>query len=322
MRRELITWGVVGAIVVGAFAGTVAILNSTLYSASGFAQSYLDALARHDADGALDLAGASLVTQDVSRELLVPDAMGELTDVELVSDTEDESGVHSVVFTYLIGGQPAQSTFEVQRQGTLLGLFPTWSFTTSPLGVVSITVLHADTFTGNGVPLVTPNQNDPAPYLVFTPGMYEFGHESTYLSAQPIQVEATEPGASVPAALKVEANEKFIRAAQKAVNASLDQCATQEVLLPTGCPFGQVITNRVVSTPAWSIATYPPVTIEGSDTPNEWFMPPTPAAAHLVVDVRSLFDGTVTTFDEDVPFVVSYVITFVSDDEIALTARY
>jgi hypothetical protein len=51
-------------------------------------------------------------------------------------------------------------------------------------------------------------------------------------------------------------------------------------------------------------------------------MPQSQAAAHLVVDVRSLFDGTVTRLDEDVPFTVQYEITFLPDGELLITAVY
>ena len=184
-----------------------------------------------------------------------------------------------------------------------------------------MTVLHADDFTANGVALVTPSQNDPAPYVVFTPGVYEFDHESTYLEADAVAVAATVPGEAVPAALNVQANERFVDAAQEAINATLDACTEQEVLLPTGCPFGQPISNRIASTPEWSMTNYPVVTIEGGEEPNTWMMPPTPGDAHLVVDIRSLFDGSVSTFDEDVPFSVAYIIVILPGDELQLTPR-
>jgi hypothetical protein len=50
-------------------------------------------------------------------------------------------------------------------------------------------------------------------------------------------------------------------------------------------------------------------------------MPRTSAAAHLVVEVRSLFDGTVSTFDEDVPFTASYLVAFLPGKELLITAQ-
>jgi hypothetical protein len=54
---------------------------------------------------------------------------------------------------------------------------------------------------------------------------------------------------------------------------------------------------------------------------GEWTMPQTDAAAHLIVEVKSLFDGTVSTFDEDVPFSVSYLITFLPDDQLLISGQ-
>jgi len=321
MRREIITWSLVGAALLSGFGITVAILNSTLYSAGGFVHSYLDSLARHDADGALELSGPSAAGGG-STELLVTDAMGELSDIQQVSDVANEDGTHTVTYTYVAAGEPGRTTFEVEHTGAKFGIFTTWSFVTRPLGVIYMTVLHTDDFTANGVALVTPAQNDPAPYLVFTPGNYEFTHDSTFLEAKPVDVLADEPGAGVPAALSATANARFIRDVQKEIDDYLDTCAEQEVLQPTGCPFGQLISNRIASTPAWNIAEYPVIAIKGGDKANEWVVPPTAGAAHLTVDVRSLFDGSVTTFDEDVPFGVSYIITFVAEDELLLTAQY
>jgi hypothetical protein len=321
VRREIITWSVVFALVMGAFAITVLILNASLYSASGFVRGYLDALVRHDAPGALELAGTSS-SGDASRELLVPSAMGDLSDIELVSDTEGANGIHTVVFSYEAGGVKGESSFAVRREGTLLGFFPTWGFETSPLGVMHLNVQHADTFTANGIDLRVQQPDEPFPFLVFTPGSYTIEHESTFLRAEPIVVTPTEPSGAIPAALDVQANSDFIEQVQSEVDAYLDECTTQEVLLPTGCPFGQPIQNRIVSTPSWSMSVYPRVTLVPGTEPYSWLMPPTDAAAHLVVDVRSIFDGSVSTFDEDVPFVASYLVTFLDDDELLITAQY
>lgn len=321
MRREIITWSVVLGVILTGFGITVLILNSSLYSASGFVRGYLDSLARHDTDGALELAG-TIVVGDASDELLTASAMGELSDIRLLSDDAGADGVHSVVYGYSAGGVAGQSTFEVRRQGTLLGLFPTWAFDTSPLGVIQLSVLHGSDFTANGVDVAAPRPDQPAPYLVFTPGTYLISHDSTYLHADPIEVTATEPGAAVPAELDIGANAAFAEEVRTELKKYLDECATQEVLLPTGCPFGQVMGNRIITTPQWSMSSYPRVTIEPGVDPGTWLMPSTGAAAHLVVDVRSLFDGSVSTFDEDVPFTASYVITFLPGDKLLITAQY
>ena len=131
----------------------------------------------------------------------------------------------------------------------------------------------------------------------------------------------SQPGAAVIAPVDLQPTEALIEQVQKELNSYLDDCATQEVLLPTGCPFGEEIANRIVSTPAWSISRYPQVSLQPGTEPGSWLMPSTEAAAHLVVDVRSLFDGSVSTFDEDVPFSSSYVVTFLPNNELLISGQ-
>ncbi len=321
MRRELITWSLVGALVLGAFGFTVLVLNNSVYSASGYVKSYLDALARQDAAGALEIIGEQPAT-DTSDTLLRRSAMSELTDIKLINDIELEGGLHKVTFSYLADGQAGRTAFEVRADDMLFGLFPDWHFVTGPLSTMYVTVLGDARFSANGIDLVTPTPNDPAGYLVFTPGAYELNHDTTYLDAAPVRVEVQEPGASVPTALMVQPNALMIQEVQERVNEGLDTCTTQEVLMPTGCPFGQSMGNRIITAPAWSITQYPEVSIRAGDRSGEWLVPATPGIAHLVVDVRSLFDGSVSTFDEDVPFTVSYAIGFLPGDELLITARY
>ena len=322
MRRVLITWGVALVVVIAAFFATVLTLNATLYSASGFVAGYLDALSRQDADGALELVGARPEAGDASDELLVAAAMGELSDIRLIDDVAQPDGAHLVTYAYTAGGVADESTFVVRSSGALLGLFPTWDFVTSPIGVLQVTPRHDPRFTANGVQVLAPAQDTATPYLVFTPSATVLAHETTFLQADPETATSTVPGAAVAAAVNVRPNAAFVKQVQQELNDYLDECATQEVLLPTGCPFGEEITNRIITTPEWSIASYPQVTIVPGPEPLTWLMPRTTAAAHLVVEVRSLFDGSVSTFDEDVPFTTSYLITFLDDDELLITAQY
>lgn len=322
MRRELVRLGIVLGILLVAFAATVVVMNLTLTSAGGFVRGYLDALARHDVAGALQLAGPLGSADDASDELLTAEALGDLDDIELVGDVDAGDGIHHVTYRYVAGGLAGESTFEVRRTGTLLAFFPTWSFTVPPVSVLEVTPLHDTRFSANGVDVTAPAQDEPAPYLVFTPSTTRLSHESTYLQADPVDALASVPGAAVDASVDVRPTGAFVKQVQSELDAYLDECTTQEVLLPTGCPFGQEIANRIVSTPLWSMTQYPQVTIVPGPEPATWLMPRTPAAAHLVVDVRSLFDGTVTTFDEDVPFTASYLITFLPNDELLITAQY
>ncbi|MDH6182438.1 hypothetical protein M2152_002620 [Microbacteriaceae bacterium SG_E_30_P1] len=321
MRREIVTWSVVAAILLGAFGITVAVLNTTVYSASGFVSSYMDAIMRKDAAGALEIMGGLPEDNEFSDTLLRREAMTDVTDVSVVSDTEVE-GIHRVTVQYKIGDTEGRTSFEVESTGVSFGIFPMWEFTSGPLSRLYVTVVGDARFSVNGQDLATAAPDEPTGYLAFVPGNFELSHETTFLEAAPETVALREAGASVPTAVITQPNEHMIQVVQEDVNEGLDACTDQQILQPTGCPFGQAIVDRIVSPPTWSISQYPEVSIRISTRTGEWIVPPTAGAAHLTVDVKSLFDGDVSTFDEDVPFEVSYAVSLLPGDDLLITARY
>jgi len=328
MRRTVITWSAVMALLIAGFGMSVVALNADIYSAHGFIGRYLNALERQDSAAALALPGVR-TGNDAAAELLDSKAMGTLGDVRTVSDTADADGRHTVVAEYTIAAPDgsdattARSEFVVARDGTRFGLFPSWSFVSSPINSISITVLHDQRFSVNGLDLTSKAEPDaPAAFQVFAPGYYVLQHESTYLTSQKVTAAITEIGGIADATVDVQANDAFVAEVQKHVTAYLAECATQQVLLPTGCPFGQSISNRTTSAPAWSMVADPVVTIVPGQPSGTWAVPKTPATAHLVVDVQSYFDGRATTFDEDVPFDVQYALTFEPGNKLLITAVY
>ena len=310
LRHVVVIWLVLLVIIGGAFAATVVALNSTVFSAGGFVGSYLSALQRHDVREVLTTPGVLGVAK-AGTQLLEPGALSTLDNITQLSDDNLGAGLHLVSFEYTVDGTPASSSFQVQYQGTRLGFFSLWSFEQSPIAVLQVTPMHAAEFTVNGVSLASSDgPSTPTSLQVLTPGKFTLTHESTYLEAQPVSVLITQGNTVTGAQLDILANAKFVSAVQSQVDSFLDNCAKQTVLFPTGCPFGQELSNRVESVPAWSMTKYPAIAIEPGNTPGTWLIPEAQGAAHLKVDVRSLFDGTLSTFDQDVQFSLTWVITF------------
>jgi hypothetical protein len=54
--------------------------------------------------------------------------------------------------------------------------------------------------------------------------------------------------------------------------------------------------------------------VEPGATFGTWFVPPADGVAHLTVEVQSLYNGQITTLDDDVSFAASYVVTIGADD--------
>ncbi len=322
MRRALVSWTVVFALLFAAFGITIAALNSTVYSAGGFVAGYLEALARRDAAGASRFPGV-LPTAEASTELLSDSALGGIDRVKLVRDVTGKDGIHTVSYEYTLGGERAESDYRVRGTGSFLGLFPTWKFDSSPLATVAVTVLHDNRFRANGVALSSlAEQGEAAGYLVFAPGRYSFDHRSSYLDADAVSVPVTEPGSVSSVQVNVQANAALVDQVDEELREYLDDCAAQEVLQPTGCPFGKTFENRVDNTPKWSIAEYPRVEIIPGERDGSWFMPESDGAAHLEVEVQSIYDGTLTQYDKDVSFRISYGIRIDESDRLTVEALF
>lgn len=319
-RRLVITWSVAFGLLLLAFIATVIALNATLFSASGFAQSYLNALARRDLDAALAMPGVA-PDPEASTALLQRQALASIDEVTLVSDVDEGGGLHSVTLSYTLEGGTAQTTtFHVEHTGALLGVFSAWRFSESPIGVLAVTPHNTVEFEVNGIEAVAERGVDQAnPFAVMIPGAYTISHDSSFLTAKPKTIVLPNAGATEDFSLEVQASKAFVDAVQEQLASYLEGCATQEVLLPTGCPFGKSISNRIVGLPSWSIMSYPTITIVPGDTSGTWFVPEAAGSAHLTVDVKSLFDGTVSTLDENVSFTVSYLVTLPGDGSLTLT---
>ena len=190
------------------------------------------------------------------------------------------------------------------------------------MATVSLSVTNDARFTVNGVQEVTPAHSDKAvDFAVLVPGSYSFAHSSTFLTAAPRTVVADTVGQNLTATVQPEADAAFVAAVSAQVHTQLDACATQTVLFPTGCSFGQAIDNRVSGAPAWSIAHYPPIRIAPGSAFGSWAIPSTPGTAHLTVPVTSLLDGSVSAFDQDVPFQLRATIAFGAGDAVTVTQR-
>lgn len=313
----LLRWVVLFGVVIAGFVGTVLTLNLTLYSASGFVGAYLADLQRHDVQGAISATGVG-VQQPGSRALLTPEALASLEHIAPVSDVDAGDGQHRVTYTYSVGGHTGRSTFAVERDGARFGLFSAWRFVSSPISTLVVTPEHDEDFEANGVDLASSAPGRAEDYLVLTPGYFALAHHSAYLTARPTGALVSRAESTVRAQVDVEASPAFVKEVQKQLDAYLKKCATQKVLLPTGCPMGKQIDDRIQDEPSWTMVSYPTVSIVPGSPVGRWQMPKTTAVAHLKVTVKSIFDGRVSIFDQDVPFSVGYAITIHPDGTLSI----
>src|SRR4029453_8722710 len=182
-------------------------------------------------------------------------------DVRIVSDVANADGSHSVTASYRLDVSIIETTFDVRPIEPLYGVLNRWEFSTSPLAVVDVTAAHNPLFTVGTLTLDTRATKtgdeltafvQTAPYLAIAPAGYKFGYSDTLLEALPTTAPIA-PASRTPITVDSEPTATFVERGQVKVDDYLEQCTTQPVLQPAGCPFGIEIDDRVVSDPVWTM---------------------------------------------------------------------
>lgn len=327
LRIDLTILVVIGLLLVAAVGAGGASLYREFWGPAAFVTRYLDLLADGRAADALHIPGVAIdrdtldeagIDATASEALLRSAALGPLTHVKITSQTA-VNDVFAITVSYRASGHKGSTTFHVRQDGWT-GVTPNWRFTTSPLAIVQLTVRGSDTFAINGfevdrrqVSAARENAGalDPLPLLVFTPGLYSVTVQTAIAEASGTAVLADTPLAVTPLDVQSAPTDAFVKVVQERVDEFLAKCATQRVLQPTACPFGLEVTNRIASLPKWSITAGPKVKVVPDG--GQWQIPTTDAVAHVEVDIQSLFDGSVRTVSEDVPFQVNGTIVILPD---------
>ena len=308
MLRTPLSWLVVFALLVAGFGATVLALNADVFSAHGFVRSYLQALQRKDADEALAFAGM-VVPESENATLLVDGALG---DIRLLSDVAS-GDTHVVRFAYEIDGNEEITEFQVQPDGSTLGLFARWRFAVAPLARIEVAVESDARFTANGVEAVTGS-----PLLVLAPGAYVIDRDTDFLAAESATAAVTTVGDTEQVGIEVEPTQAFETAAAEAVDAYLDQCVTQAVLMPSSCPFGFSEANRIDGVPTWSVVDYPQVDLAATDEIGIWRAIGVNGAVRISVTVKSIFDGSTSNVTRTLDVDGSYLVSLGADESITV----
>lgn len=336
---DLTALALIGVLLAGAIGTTGILMYRHLYSPTAFVLNYLDLLGRGQAADALTLPGVAIDSSELSGTgaadaerftsasdaLLRQAALAPLSNASGVSEVADDDGSVLVTVDYTAGAYEGTSTFRVRQSGWL-GVAPAWRFAESPLAVIDLTVRGSMQFQVNGFEIdkrqVSPLQGEadplaPVSLLVFSPGLYSIRVDTAITTSPGVAVLSDQPAAGIPVELQTQPTDEFVAVVQDRVNTFLAECATQQVLQPTGCPFGFPVRNRIVEPPTWSIVQQPLVALAPSGA--NWTIERTEATAHIQVDIQSLFDGSVRQVDEDVPFFLTGEVAILPDGTASIT---
>ena len=324
--------GIVGVLLIAALAATGVTLYREYYSPTAFTMRYLSLLQDQRAPEALAMPGVAVdsvaldeagLPANSSDALLRRAAMSDLKNITPVSE-ETVGDLTRVTVEYTAQGVTGRTTLEIARDGWI-GVVPGWRFSQSPLSVVSLTVRGSMRFSVNGFEIdkrqvsahgVDAAPLDPVPMLVFSPGAYSVSVKTAISFSDGVRVLADTPLADTPIDIQAQPTQEFVDVVQGEVNSFLDRCADQQVLQPTGCPFGFFVQNRITAPPTWAIDTYPVVTVE-PDGAN-WRIAQARGVAGIKVEVRSLFDGSLRQVDDKVDFAIDGTITVLPDGTISI----
>jgi len=324
---DLTVLTLVGVLLVGAIAAGGLSLYRQFYGPSAFVERYLSLLAEGRAADALRIPGVAVdsatlddagIAVTASEALLRATVLAPLKGVEVTSE-KVEGDTTTVSVSYTAAGHSGKTDFTIEQDGWV-GVTPNWRFADSPLAAVELTVRGSDAFHVNGfeidrrqISAAGPDADplDPLPLLVFTPGVYSVTVDTPISTSAGVTVLADAPLSSTPLDVQTIPTPEFVDVVQERVEQFLGECTEQKVLLPTACPFGFEVFDRVVERPTWSIEEQPEVTVEPDG--GNWRIPATDAVAHIEVDVQSLYDGSIQRVSEDVPFQVNGTISILPD---------
>jgi hypothetical protein len=293
-------------LILGAVSYSVIVAPTAL--AEAHVQRYLDALARDDLTSATRLAG------------LEPSATIPLGDDappgirRIISTSVEGDGTITVLAEYGDETDAERVPFNLEPAPSLLGLIPAWQFTQPPVTTLEVGADHHDRVTVGAFALTAAAAGETVEVAVFIPARVTVRLDEPLLSAEPASVRVTaRPLAAVM--LAVESTPRFERAVQQQVDRVLDECATQQVLLPSGCPFGIEIGDRVLDLPTWRIVTSPVVTLSLGEQAGVWRITGE-GEAQVVVTTQRLFDGGIDVRDEVIVFTVNGDVVLDADERV------
>lgn len=291
--RLALYWALAAVLVlVLLIAGTIT-ANRTIFSAQHEVQQLHEHLVNGEGGKALGLMGAEVPKGDavaLDGEVLqrTQEGITEFTTSE-AEPVEQDSDLRTVTAHYKADGVPKQSSYTLRHTGKSWLLFDTWAFEPSTLPSVKVKANTVNEVTVNGqkIPLRTGVSTVP----VFYPSIIDASFSTTNFSADTRGVVVTDPAKEpVEIPLKTEPTKEFIAAINAKVKKYLDECASEQVLMPSGCPFAYNTSARVdPSTIEWSIAKYPRIEVNYYN--GAWVLSPLTTTATLNLTEQDLRTG-------------------------------
>jgi len=305
MNGGAVIWGGAAAALLGLGALSFGLAVVSTSTPEAHVTRYLDALANDDLIDAARLAGLSAET---------PLPWGDDTDptiVQIIERTDLPGGDARVVVEYGTQQDAVTATFTLTRGPAHLGIVPVWQFLRPPVATVSVAVDHHDRLRVNDAILITPGAGVSTEITVFVPSRITARLTEAYVTAasESLRVNGSTPAVIMLAA---ETTAELHRVVSRQVEEFLRECTKQQVLFPTGCPFGVAVTDRAVEPPRWQLLSGPNVEIAPGSVPGRWTVVGN-AEMQLTVPVQRLRDGQLSDREETIAANISAEVVLTDD---------
>jgi len=286
-------WG--GLVALSALLATtgVAITAAVTRTPERHVEAYLRALAADDAVSLRLLAGLPATAPMPLGDAGTPTTLA-------ARATEPRAGGRvAVIAVYGERGiDMATTVFVVEPAGFTT---PTgWRFVEPPIATVSIAGPVGIAARVNDKLLAAPASDGSAPRIIsaFVPARVAARLESPWLTSATETVRAGNGPSAVD--LDGEPNRRLERAVRQQLTGFLEECATQRVLFPRGCPFGYSVADRVLGEPQWRLQSEPTVSFSPAPAGGGYRVEGS-ATMGIRAEVQRLRDGVIEQLDTTAP---------------------
>ncbi|NYE95717.1 hypothetical protein FHU41_001967 [Psychromicrobium silvestre] len=277
---------------------TIQLVNANLYGPQQPVRDYFQALRDGDGERALGLLQAEL--PNAAPDLLDGDALKKsaegISDVHIGNPATLSGGRVKITVSYQLGGQTQSTDFTLQPAGTQWMFFNKWAFVPSSLPTIEVSVVNEDQAMVNGVAVNMPAGKNT--FSVLYPGSYQAEYQDKLFTAKAVSVTVASPSTqSMPMALATEPSTELLQQVDTSLKNYLDQCATQKVLLPSGCPLSHHSLQQVDGSINWKIVEYPKAAISAYN--GGWVISPLTVKARIQYKEQDLGTGAFSNIDEE-----------------------
>lgn len=291
MNREVLLWGGAAVALLGLGTASFALAAVITATPEAHVMQYLDALAHDDLDAAARLAGLDDAPMPLGDD-------GTPTIVRIIERIDSPDGSARVLAEYGRDNDAVTAVFTLEPGPAHLGIVPVWRFARVPVTTASVVVDQHDRVRVNGIVAQLPTAGQAVALTVFVPSLVTARVVEPHVQASPVSRRVN---GSAPATLELEAEPTALltRVVAREVEQFLLDCTEQRVLLPTGCPFGRSVSERIVDPPTWQLVSGPDMQIVPGTTPGRWGVMGV-AELRVTGQLQRLRDGQLSVLDDTV----------------------